>query len=60
MTTPADRTPDPAEMTVPTEHREPVYEPPMLVEVGGFAEVTRGSDGPRSDFPALRRGCWLI
>jgi len=57
MTTPADRTPDPAGTT---EHREPVYEPPMLVEVGGFTEVTRGSDGPRSDFPALRRGYWLI
>lgn len=60
MTTPAARTPDPAETTVPTGHREPVYEPPMLVEVGGFAEVTRGFDGPLSDFPAFRRGYWLI
>jgi len=57
-------------MTVPTPHtqelaqepvhREPVYEPPMLVEVGSFAEVTRGFDGPISDFPAFRLGFWLI
>lgn len=40
--------------------REEVYEPPMLLEVGAFDEVTRGAaDGP-SDFPALRRGYWLI
>jgi hypothetical protein len=40
--------------------REAVYQPPMLVEVGLFAEVTRGaSDGPW-DFLAVRRGYWLI
>jgi hypothetical protein len=58
MTSPTPRTPSPAELP---ERREPVYEPPMLVEVGSFAEVTRGfEDGPISDFPAFRRGYWLI
>lgn len=42
------------------DHREPVYEPPMLVEVGSFAEVTRGKGGPISDYPAFIRGYWLI
>jgi hypothetical protein len=57
MTHPEPRTPDPADLPEP---RESVYEPPMLVEVGSFAEVTRGWDGPISDFPAFSRGYWLI
>ncbi len=40
--------------------REAVYEPPMLVEVGAFAEVTRGPEDGPSDFPANARGYWLI
>jgi hypothetical protein len=56
--TPTPRTPEPADQP---ERREPVYEPPALVEVGGFAEVTRGFDGPiAGDFPAFSRGFWLI
>jgi hypothetical protein len=58
MTPPTPRSTNAAELSEP---REPVYEPPMLVEVGSFAEVTRGfEDGPISDFPAFRRGYWLI
>lgn len=57
MTPPAPRTTDPVEHH---EQRESVYEPPMLVEVGNFAEVTRGWDGPYSDFPAFKLGYWLI
>jgi hypothetical protein len=53
-------TPRKAEHPEQPARREPVYEPPMLVEVGEFAEVTRGFDGPMSDFPAFRRGYWLI
>jgi hypothetical protein len=53
-------TPTTPEFSREPEHREPVYEPPMLVEVGSFAEVTRGFDGPISDFPAFRLGFWLI
>lgn len=60
MTPPAPRTPEPVEPATPPEHREAVYEPPMLVEVGGFTEVTRGFDGPMSDYPAFRLGYWLI
>ncbi|HEY8472872.1 MAG TPA: lasso RiPP family leader peptide-containing protein [Natronosporangium sp.] len=57
MTPPTPRATDAVEHR---EHPEPVYEPPALVEIGNFAEVTRGWDGPFSDFPAFRRGYWLI
>jgi len=37
-----------------------VYEPPQLVEIGTFAELTHG-DGPAgSDFVYAKRGYWLI
>ncbi len=50
-------TPTPSESPV---DQEAVYEPPMLVEIGLFADVTRGADGPYPDYPALSRGYWLI
>lgn len=37
-----------------------IYEPPVLVEVGSFAEVTRGAEDGPSDFPYFSRGYWLI
>lgn len=37
-----------------------VYEPPQLVEIGGFAEVTRGTEGGPSDYPYFSIGYWLI
>jgi len=39
---------------------EAVYEPPMLVEVGGFADVTRGAEDGPSDYPYWKMGYWLI
>lgn len=51
--------PTSSEVEQPVE-REAVYQPPMLVEVGLFADVTRGAgDGPW-DFMAVSRGYWLI
>jgi hypothetical protein len=40
--------------------REEVYQPPMLVEIGLFAEVTRGASNGPWDFMAVIRGYWLI
>lgn len=40
--------------------QEAVYEPPMLVEIGGFADVTHGSESRPSDFPYWKSGYWLI
>lgn len=44
----------------PSQQPEEVYEPPMLVEVGGFAEVTRGTESRPSDYPIYKLGYWLI
>lgn len=43
-----------------TEEREAVYQPPMLVEIGLFAEVTRGASNGPWDFMSVARGYWLI
>jgi hypothetical protein len=40
--------------------REDVYQPPMLVEIGQFAEVTRGASNGPWDFMSVARGYWLI
>ncbi|HZM79882.1 MAG TPA: lasso RiPP family leader peptide-containing protein [Candidatus Limnocylindrales bacterium] len=40
--------------------REAVYQPPMLVEIGLFAEVTRGASNGPWDFFSVIRGYWLI
>jgi hypothetical protein len=52
-------TPSPVAQPEPVE-REAVYQPPMLVEVGLFAEVTRGGPGGPYDFLSVSRGYWLI
>jgi hypothetical protein len=33
-------------MDVGTEHIASVYEPPILAEIGAFADFTRGAEGP--------------
>lgn len=40
--------------------REAVYQPPALVEIGLFAEVTRGASNGPWDFMSIARGYWLI
>ena len=50
---------EPSPVEQPVE-RAAVYQPPMLVEVGLFAEVTRGAGGGPYDFLANIRGYWLI
>lgn len=39
---------------------KPVYEPPQLAEIGGFAEVTQGAEDRPSDYPYFKQGYWLI
>lgn len=51
--------PTPRPVEVP-HLREAVYEPPMLLEVGAFDEVTRGAEDRPSDYPSNKRGYWLI
>jgi hypothetical protein len=52
-------TPTPSEFDQPTRP-EPVYEPPALVEVGSFTDLTRGKGGGPGDDPYLYKGYWLI
>lgn len=53
-------TPPDSRGTDQSTRQEPVYEPPMLVEVGTFADLTRGKGGGPGDDPYLYKGYWLI